>query len=115
MIKNHRAVVQQLVNGIAQSGKWLDESMDHRMQASQFVAINYFNQNPRLLAFVLSKPPDRVKYTNLTLHREDFAEIERLGLESGIFKGTAHFDDYCDTSFAANDAGIKAWDWEAKK
>jgi len=31
MIKNHRDVVQRLVDGIAKSGKWIDKSMDHRM------------------------------------------------------------------------------------
>ena len=49
MIRHHRDVVQRLVDGIAKSGKWLDVSMDHRMEAAQFVANNYYNQNPRLL------------------------------------------------------------------
>jgi NitT/TauT family transport system ATP-binding protein len=47
------------------------------------------------LQFVLSKPPDRVKYTNLAVRRKDFEEIEALGIPAGILKGTAHFDDYC--------------------
>jgi hypothetical protein len=33
--------------------------------------------NPR---FVLSKPPDRVKYTNFALLRKDLEEIEELGV-----------------------------------
>jgi hypothetical protein len=49
------------------------------MDAAQFVAKNYYNQHPRLLEFVLSKPPDRVKYTNLALRKPDFEEIEQLG------------------------------------
>ena len=53
MIKNHRDKVQELVDGIAKSGKWIDQSMDHRMDAAQFVAKNYYNQNPRLLEFVV--------------------------------------------------------------
>ena len=65
VIKNQRAEVQRLVDGIARSGKWLDQTMDHRMQASRFVSQHYYNQHPRLLEFVLSKPPDRVKYTDL--------------------------------------------------
>ena len=72
MIKNHRDVVQRLVDGIAKSGKWIDQSMDHRMQSAQFVSQHYYNQDPRLLGFVLSKPPDRVKYTNLTLLQKGF-------------------------------------------
>ena len=114
MINNHRDAVEKLVDGIAKSGKWIDQSMGHRMEASDFVAKNYFNQNPRLLQFVLSKPPDRVKYTDLNLHRKDFEEIEQLGVEAGILHGTAHFDDYCDTSFAKDADNIKPWDWERK-
>ena len=116
MIKNHRETVQELVNGIARSGKWLDQTMDHRMEAAQFVSgPEYYNQNPRLLSFVLSKPPDRVKYTNLTLVRKDFEEIEALGLESGILKGTAHFEDYADPSFVTDENAINPWNWEGKK
>ena len=111
-ITNDRETVQQLVNGIARSGKWLDTSMDHRMQASQFVAKNYYNQDPRLLEFVLSKPADRVKYTNLTLQRPNFEEIELLAVESGILNGTVHFEDYCDPSFVTDDTKVQAYDWE---
>ncbi|MBX3361673.1 MAG: ABC transporter substrate-binding protein [Phycisphaeraceae bacterium] len=34
-IKNDRETVQRLVDGIASSGKWIDESMDHQMQAPE--------------------------------------------------------------------------------
>ena len=112
-IRENRETIQQLVNGIAKSGKWLDETMDHRMQASQFVAKHYYNQDPRLLEFVLSKPADRVKYTNLTVQRPNFEEIERLAVESGILNGTVHFDDYCDPSFVTDDTQIQAYEWEA--
>lgn len=111
MIRDHRDAVQQLVDGIAKSGKWLDQSMDHRMDAAQFVAKGYYNQHPRLLEFVLSKPPDRVKYTNLALRRADFEEIEKLGLQAGILKGTVRFEDYTDTSFVPDDAGIEPYAW----
>lgn len=99
-IKTHRGEIQRLVNGIAASGKWVDQSMAHRMEAAQFVSTNYYNQDPRLLTFVLSKPPDRVTYTRLTPLRADFEEIERLGKETGMLQGTAHFEDYVDDSFA---------------
>jgi len=112
MIANHRDVVQRLVDGIAKSGKWIDASMDHRMEAAQFVANNYYNQNPRLLSFVLSKPPDRVKYTNLALRKPDFEEIEALGREAGILQGTAHFADYTDDSFVKDDSIVQPYVWE---
>ena len=85
------------------------------MQAADFVSQNYYNQNPRLLRFVLSKPPDRVKYTNLALRKADFLEIERLGKESGALKGTATFEDYTDTSFVPDDSNIEAYHWEQKE
>lgn len=114
-IKKNRAQVQQLVDGIARSGKWLDEKMDHRMEAAQFVSKNHYNQNPRLLTFVLSKPPDRVKYTQLLPLKKDFEEIEELGKESGILKGTAHFEDYVDDSFAQKTEDLKPYAFNKKQ
>jgi NitT/TauT family transport system substrate-binding protein len=112
-IRDRRDEVQRLVDGIARSGKWLDQSLDHRMQAASFTGTRYYNQDPMLLRFVLSKPPDRVKYTNLTVRRRDFEEIEKLGIEAGILRGTAHFDDYTDSSFVRDESGIRPYDWEA--
>ncbi|HSH17714.1 MAG TPA: ABC transporter substrate-binding protein [Verrucomicrobiae bacterium] len=115
MILNDRAAVQQLVDGIASSGKWIDQSMDHRMDAAQFVSKNYYNQDPRLLEFVLSKPPDRVKYTNLALRKQDFEEIEELGKLAGILEGTARFEDYTDASFVPDDSVVEPHQWEWAK
>lgn len=112
VIRTQRDVVQELVTGIARSGKWIDESMDHRMQSAQFVSKHYYNQDPRLLEFVLSKPPDRVKYTDLEVQRPNFEEIERLAIKAGIFSGKVGFDDYADPSFVPDDAGIPAWSFE---
>ena len=115
MIKNDRAAVQKLVDGIAKSGKWLDADMGHRMDAAQFVGKGYDNQNPKLLAFVLSKPPDRVKYTNLALRRKDFEEIEDLAREAGIVQGTARFEDYTDASFVPDESQVVPHAWEGLK
>ncbi|MGV3774854.1 MAG: ABC transporter substrate-binding protein [Verrucomicrobiales bacterium] len=112
VIKNNREAVQQLVDGIARSGKWLDKDMDHRMQASQFVGKQYYNQDPKLLEFVLSKPPDRVKYTKLSPLRKDFEEIEALGKEAGILEGTVNFDDYVDDSFTKSEAELEAYTFQ---
>jgi NitT/TauT family transport system substrate-binding protein len=108
-----RPVVQRLIDGIARSGKWIDRSIDHRMQAAQFTAQHYYHQDPRLLRFVLSTPPDRVKYRNLTPHRADFEEIEALGREAGILKGTARFYDYADPSFVPDESAVQPYDWES--
>ena len=45
------------------------------MQAAEFAGKKYYRQDPDLLRFVLSKPPDRVKYTNLSVVRSDFEEV----------------------------------------
>lgn len=112
VITNDRERVQALVDGIAKSGLWIDEHMNHRMQAAQFVSEHYYNQDPRLLEFVLSKPPDRVTYTNLTLRQKDFEEIESLGREAGLLAGTAHFADYTDASFVPPGATIERFRFE---
>ena len=114
-IRNHRAEIQKLVNGIARSGKWIDQSLEHRMDAAEFVATGYYNQHPRLLRFVLSKPPDRVTYTRLTPLRADFEEIRLLAKEAGIIAGTARFEDYVDDSFAAEASAQPAPPFEVKK
>jgi len=112
VIEKDRAKVQALVDGIASSGVWLDRQMDNRMQAAQFVSKHYYNQDPRLLEFVLSKPPDRVKYTNLTVRKPDFEEIQQLGLEAGILSGKAGFADYADPSFVKDSATIEGFTFE---
>ena len=112
IIKTRRGDVQRLVDGIARSGKWLDHSMAHRMQAADFSGPEYYHQDPKLLRFVLSKPPDRVKYTNLTVVRKDFEEIEALGQEAGILNGTARFEDYADPSFVPDEMVVRPYDWE---
>ncbi len=112
VIRDDRPRVQALVDGIARSGLWLDQKMDNRMQAAQFVSRDYYNQNPKLLEFVLSKPVDRVKYTNLTVRRKDFEEIEVLGREAGILTGKARFEDYADPSFVREGATVDQYQFE---
>jgi len=122
-IQMRRAEVQRLVDGIARSGLWLDQDsrvdhdrqLSHRMQAAEFAAKRYLGQDPKLLRYVLSKPPDRVKYTNLNVRRPDFEEIERWFKLSGRFEGKVGFDDYTDTSFVPEGRSLKAYDWEFKK
>ena len=115
-IRDHPDRVQPLVDGIARSGLWLEDGMDNRQAAAQFVSKRYYNQHPRLLEFVLSKPPDRVRYNDLTLQRENFAEIEELAKEAGILEGKVSFDDYVDVSFGQKAAeSLKAYDYAAEK
>ncbi len=134
LIRENPALVQELVDGIAASGRWIDAPGEdlapgvvreagvsdstvtvlpdgwpatHRMQAAAIAARrNYYHQDPELLRFVLSKPPDRVRYTSLVPARRDFEEIQRWAERLGYFEPSTPehpfgFEDYCDTTFAA--------------
>jgi len=115
IIREHPEWVQKLVDGIARSGKWLDADMDHRMKASEAVATRYYHQDARLLRFVLSKPPDRVTYSNLSLARKDFEIIEELAMESGILEGPISFDEYADITFSSKTYNAQPYDWEGAR
>ncbi|MHC4846657.1 MAG: ABC transporter substrate-binding protein [Planctomycetota bacterium] len=109
LIDERPELVQELVDGIAKSGKWLDEDMDHRMEAAEVAAANYYFQDPELLKFVLSKPVDRVKYTHLAPLKKDFDEIMELSLEMGILEQRLEFEEYADDSFVKP---LDEIDWE---
>ncbi len=115
VINEHPEWVQKLVDGIASSGKWLEAGMEHRMDAAEAVATNYYNQNPRLLRFVLSKPPDRVTYSNLMLAKKDFEQIADLALQAGVLDGPIAFEEYTDTRFSEKTHGASPYDWEGPK
>jgi NitT/TauT family transport system substrate-binding protein len=114
MIKSHPEWVQQLVDGIARSGKWLDAGMDHRMAAAENISKDYYNQKPELLRFVLSKPPDRVTYSDLRLARKDFEIVEGLAREAGIIDSSLSFEQYADPTFTARSEGARGYDWNGK-
>jgi NitT/TauT family transport system substrate-binding protein len=99
LIEENRPIVQELVDGIAKSGKWLDGGLEHRMQAAEVAAENYYFQDPDLLKFVLSKPVDRVKYTRLAPLKPEFDEIMELALELQVLSRRLEFEEYADDSF----------------
>jgi NitT/TauT family transport system substrate-binding protein len=114
-IKENPQWVEKLVEGIARSGKWLEAGMEHRMKTAETVARDYYNQDPKLLRYVLSTPPDRVTYANLALSRKDFEEIETLAIEAGIINGPVGFEAYTDTRFSDRLQVIKPYEWEGPK
>lgn len=115
LISSQPEWVQRMVDGIARSGKWLEDGMDNRMAAAENVAAHYYNQNPQLLRYVLSTPPDRVTYANLALARRDFEQIETLALGAGILSAPITFEEYADTSFSDKVGEVKAYDWKLKR
>jgi len=105
LIEHERELVQELVDGIAGSGMWLDAAAENRLEAAEIAGKYYYNQDPELLRFVLQKPPDRVKYTRLTPHKDDLDEIMELCVELGILEAPIAFEDYVDPSFAERFSG----------
>lgn len=114
-IKNNPELIQRMVSGIAQSGKWLDNGMDNRMLAAENVSRLYYNQKPELLRFVLSKPPDRVTYSDLQLAKKEFEFIEELAREAGILNGAVKFEDYADPRFSQQTQDARPYPWDGKK
>ena len=112
LIDDDPDLVRELVEGIAKSGKWLDQSLAHRMDAAEITAERYYFQPPELLKHVLSKPPDRVKYTRLAPLKPEFNEIMELAHEIGVLSRRVEFEEYADDRFAPDLAEID-WDMEA--
>ncbi len=108
LIESERELVQELVSGIARSGLWLEEGLEHRMEAAQVVAKHFYFQPPKLLEYVLSKPIDRVRYSDLDPLEEDFDEIMELAVSSGVLSGRIEFEEYVDPSFSRR--AHQAWD-----
>jgi NitT/TauT family transport system substrate-binding protein len=115
VIKENPEWVQRMVDGIAKSGKWLEAGMEHRMDAAAAVAEGYYNQDPKLLRFVLSQPPDRVTYANLTLAKKDFETIEQLAREAGLLRGSIGFEQYADTTFSDRARDTQPFQWSRTK
>jgi NitT/TauT family transport system substrate-binding protein len=105
LIQSDRALVQELVNGIAGSGLWLEESLDNRLSAADVAGKYYYNQKPELIRFVLQNPVDRVRYDHLAPAKDDLDEINQLGVKYGMFQKPLAFADYCDTSFTEGFGG----------
>ena len=112
LIDESPELVQELVDGIAKSGKWLDEDLEHRMDAAEITAEHYYFQPPELLKYVLSKPVDRVKYTNLAPLRPEFDEIMELAFEIGVLSRRVAFAEYVDDRFIRP---LDQLDWEMER
>ena len=115
VIQTRRADVQRLVDGIAKSGKWLDRDMDSSDAGGRVRRQALLPSRPEAAA-VRAQQAARPGQVHATLPcvRKDFEEIEQLGQEAGILKGTAHFDDYADTSFVPDETTIQPYDWEGR-
>ena len=113
LIDTRPDVVQELVDGIARSGLWLDKGKAERDDAADFVGRFYYNQKPALLRWALTKPIDRVMYTPLAPRKADFDLVRDLMIETGVLNKKIEFEDYTDTRFSDGAKSQTAWRYEA--
>jgi NitT/TauT family transport system substrate-binding protein len=99
LIAEHPEIVRDLVRGIAESGEWAEQ---HRLDAAK-VAAPYFRQDQKLLEFVLTQPPDRVSYRQLTPTDEDMQQIMKYAVKAGILKKPLDISDIIDRRFIPAD------------
>ena len=113
LIDQRPEVVQQLVDGIARSGLWLDKDKNNREDAADFVGRFYYHQKPSLLRFALTQPIDRVVYTPLAPHKADFDLVRDMMLETGTLDHSIDFTEYTDTRFSDGARSQTAWTYRA--
>ncbi len=95
LIKAHPEVVTDLVRGIAQSGAWAET---HRAEAAK-IAAPYFRQDPKVLNYVLTSEPRRVKYVDLSPSFRDLQQIQDMGLRLGMLTKHIPMSELIDDSF----------------
>ena len=116
VIDKRPEAVQELVDGIARSGMWLEDGerrRAHRVAAADFVGRYYYRQNPALLRWALLKPIDRVTYEPLSPRRNDFDLIVSLMVSTGVLDKPIPFEEFVDTRFAEGAASATPWKYEA--
>jgi len=112
MIDQRPDAVQVLVDGIARSGLWLEKGKLYREDAADFVGRFYYNQNPALLRWALTKPLDRVVYNPLAPRKPDFDMVRDLMIETGVLNKKIEFEEYVDLRFADKASIRTAWQYE---
>ncbi|HLI49505.1 MAG TPA: ABC transporter substrate-binding protein [Chthonomonas sp.] len=95
LIHSNPMLVADLVRGIADSGAWADK---HRIEAAEVVA-PYYRQDPKLLRYVLTTPPDRVSYSMLTPTDKDMEDIMDEAVKVGVLKHKLPLSAFLDRSF----------------
>lgn len=103
LIKAQPAMVQDLVNQILGAGVWLDQKPQNRETAVQIAAgPKFFNQDPKMIRFVMQNPSDRVTYGDLRMIRSEFEELMQLSIAAGTLEHPVAYETYVDDRFAHN-------------
>jgi len=83
------------------AGVWLDQQQANRDKAVAIAAgRQFFNQDPKILKFVMENPTDRVTYGDLRMIRAEFEELMQLSIEAGTIKHPITYETYVDETFA---------------
>jgi NitT/TauT family transport system substrate-binding protein len=107
LIRKQPGLVQELVNYVQSSGTWLDAAPANREKAVQIAARRtYFNQDPKVIRFVMNNPADRVTYGDLRMIRAEFEELMQLSLEARTLRRPVAYDRYVDERFVRNVAPV---------
>jgi NitT/TauT family transport system substrate-binding protein len=100
LIQSNRPLVQDLVNHVQAAGTWLDAAKANRDKAADIAAgRKFFNQDPKIIKFVMDNPHDRVTYGDLRMLRPEFEELMKLSIEAGTLKRPVAYESYMDESF----------------
>jgi NitT/TauT family transport system substrate-binding protein len=59
----------------------------------------FFNQDPKILQFVMENPTDRVTYGDLRMIREEFDDLMQLSIEAGTIKHPIPYETYIEERF----------------
>ncbi len=103
LIARQPALVQELVNEVLGAGIWLDRDPANRETAVQIAARpRFFNQDPRIIRFVMRNPSDRVTYGDLKMIRAEFEDLMQLSLQAGTLQHPVAYEKYADERFACN-------------
>jgi NitT/TauT family transport system substrate-binding protein len=101
LVKEDPVLVQDLVNSVLGAGRWLDEQPAHRDKAIEIAAgKTFFNQDKKILQFVMENPADRVTYGDLRMIRAEFEELMQLSMEAGTLKLPVPYPQYVNETFA---------------
>lgn len=101
LIQTRPALVQDLVNQVLGAGAWLDRQPENREKAVQIASgPQFFNQDPKIIRFVMRNPSDRVTYGDLRMIRSEFEELMGLSVQAGTLKHPVRYEKYVDERFA---------------
>jgi NitT/TauT family transport system substrate-binding protein len=103
LIQENPALVQDLVNQVLGAGVWLDQRQENRNKAVAIAAgREFFNQDPKIIRFVMENPTDRVTYGDLRMIRAEFEDLMQLSMAAGTIKHPIAYETYVNETFAKN-------------